>query len=156
MPGNELEEGNGSVPQISVEREISMDSIAGYIEDALHIVEIQMFIQRIIHDLDQHLNSIAEADRDRKGSSLFKKSEDHILGCDGLKQNQSSLYEAFRETRKVSCSQIIKIYQRNRLVLCDCFRRHLAPTHAPTVELWGGAETVRGGWEIEMESLLGF
>lgn len=74
-----------------MEHEISMDSIAGYIEDALHIVEIQMFIQRIIHDLDQHLNSNMEADRDREGSSVFKKSKDHIFGCDGLKQNQSRL-----------------------------------------------------------------
>lgn len=89
-----------------------------------------------------------EADRDREGSSVFKKSKDHIFGCDGLKQNQSSLEEAFRETRKVLCSQIIKIYQRNGLVLCDCCRKHLAQTHAPTVELWCGAETVRGGWRL--------
>lgn len=125
-----------------------MDSIAGYIEDALHIVEIQMFIQRNIHDLDQHLNPNMEADRDREGSSVLKKSKDHIFGCDGLKQNQSSLEEAFRETRKVLCSQIIKIYQRNGLVLCDCCRKHLAQTHAPTVELWGGAETLSGGWRL--------
>lgn len=80
-----------------------------------------------------------------KAAELFKKPEDRIFGCSGLKQNQSSLYEAFREARKVLCSQIIKIYQRNGLVLCDCCINHLAQTQALTVELWGGAETLRGG-----------
>lgn len=65
--------------------------------DALHIVEIQVFIQQIIRHLDQHLNSSKEANGDRGGSRVFKKSADLILS---LKQNQSSLYEAFRETRK--------------------------------------------------------
>lgn len=150
------------VSQIILEHEISMDSISRDIGGALHIVETQIFVQWINHRHDHHLNSNKEAEANREGSNIFQKSKDCILWCNSLKKNQGSLHETFGETREVLCSQIIKIYQRNGLVLCDCSKEHLA--QSLTVKLSGGAKTFGGWWEIhawrsarrgKMASLLG-